>query len=388
MKRTFSRTDESLFGRWWWTVDRWMIAAIIAILALGAILALAASPAVAERIGLDTFYFVQRQFIVLPFVLIVMFAVSLLNRSGVRQLAVICFGLAVLLIIYTLVDGTKIKGAIRWLTFASFSIQPSEFVKPSFAIIAAWMFSAWRLKEDFPGYMVAVGLYLTVVALLLMQPDVGMAILVSVVWGAQFFLAGLPMLLVLAIGIVFICGGFVAYFNFEHVQIRIDRFFDPASTEAYQVMRSLEAFRNGGVFGRGPGEGHVKEVLPDAHADFIFAVAGEEFGLMMTLLIVGLFLFVVLRGFGRAFKETDLFVQLAVAGLLVQFGLQAIINMASTLNLMPTKGMTLPFVSYGGSSMMALAIGLGMVLALTRERPGQENAWRDLGGKDMGGRLI
>ena len=388
MKRTFSRTDESLFGRWWWTVDRWMIAAIIAILALGAILALAASPAVAERIGLDTFYFVQRQFIVLPFVLIVMFAVSLLNRSGVRQLAVICFGLAVLFMIYTLVDGTEKKGAIRWLTFASFSIQPSEFVKPSFAIIAAWMFSAWRLKEDFPGYMVAVGLYLTVVALLLMQPDVGMAILVSVVWGTQFFLAGLPMLLVLVIGIVFICGGFVAYFNFEHVQIRIDRFFDPASTEAYQVMRSLEAFRNGGVFGRGPGEGHVKEVLPDAHADFIFAVAGEEFGLMMTLLIVGLFLFVVLRGFGRAFKETDLFVQLAVAGLLVQFGLQAIINMASTLNLMPTKGMTLPFVSYGGSSMMALAIGLGMVLALTRERPGQENAWRDLGGKDMGGRLI
>jgi len=312
----------------------------------------------------------------------------LLNRSGVRQLAVICFGLAVLFMIYTLVDGTEKKGAIRWLTFASFSIQPSEFVKPSFAIIAAWMFSAWRLKEDFPGYMVAVGLYLTVVALLLMQPDVGMAILVSVVWGTQFFLAGLPMLLVLVIGIVFICGGFVAYFNFEHVQIRIDRFFDPASTEAYQVMRSLEAFRNGGVFGRGPGEGHVKEVLPDAHADFIFAVAGEEFGLMMTLLIVGLFLFVVLRGFGRAFKETDLFVQLAVAGLLVQFGLQAIINMASTLNLMPTKGMTLPFVSYGGSSMMALAIGLGMVLALTRERPGQENAWRDLGGKDMGGRLI
>ncbi len=388
MNTTFSRTDESLFGRWWWTIDRWMIAAIIAILAMGAILALAASPAVAERIGLDTFYFAQRQFIVLPFVLIVMFAVSLLNRSGVRQFAVICFGLAVLLMIYTLMDGTEIKGATRWVTFAGFSIQPSEFVKPSFAIIAAWMFSAWRLKEDFPGYMVAVGLYLTVVALLLMQPDVGMAILVSVVWGVQFFLAGLPMLLVLAIGIIFISGGFAAYFNFEHVQSRIDRFFDPASTEAYQVMRSLEAFRNGGVFGRGPGEGHVKEVLPDAHADFIFAVAGEEFGLVMTLLIVGLFLFVVLRGFARAFKETDLFVQLAVAGLLVQFGLQAIINMASTLNLMPTKGMTLPFISYGGSSMLALAIGLGMVLALTRERPGQENAWRDLGGRDMGGRLI
>jgi cell division protein FtsW len=388
MTTTFSRTDESLFGRWWWTVDRWMIAAIISIAACGAILALAASPAVAERIGLDTFFFACRQFMVLPVALIVMFAVSLLNRSGVRQLAVICFGCSVLLMIYTLLNGTEIKGATRWVTLGGLSIQPSEFVKPSFTIIAAWMFAAWRLKEDFPGYMVAVGLYLAVVALLLMQPDVGMAILVSVVWGVQFFLAGLPMFLVLAIGVIFISGGFAAYFNFTHVQSRIDRFFDPAGSEAYQVARSLEAFRNGGVFGRGPGEGHVKEVLPDAHADFIFAVAGEEFGLIMTLLIVGLFLFVVLRGFARAFKETDLFVQLAVAGLLVQFGLQAIINMASTLNLMPTKGMTLPLISYGGSSMLALAIGLGMVLALTRERPGQENAWRDLGGKDMGGRLI
>ena len=388
MNTTYSRTDESLFGRWWWTVDHWMIAAIIAISACGAILALAASPAVAERIGLDTFFFARRQFIVLPIALIVMFAVSLLNRRGVRQLAVICFGLSILLIIHTFLNGTEIKGATRWVTVWGLSIQPSEFVKPSFAIIAAWMFAAWRLKEDFPGYMVAVGLYLAVVALLLMQPDVGMAILVSVVWGVQFFLAGLPMFLVLAIGVIFISGGFAAYFNFEHVQNRIDRFFDPAGSEAYQVARSLEAFRNGGVFGRGPGEGHVKEVLPDAHADFIFAVAGEEFGLVMTLLIVGLFLFVVLRGFARAFKETDLFVQLAIAGLLVQFGLQAIINMASTLNLMPTKGMTLPFISYGGSSMLALAIGLGMVLALTRERPGQENAWRDLGGKDMGGRLI
>jgi cell division protein FtsW len=388
MNTTFSRSDESLFGRWWWTVDRWMIAAIITIAASGAILTLAASPAVAERLGLDTFFFARRQFIVLPFAMIAMFAVSLLNRRGVRQLAVICFGLSVVLMFYTLLIGTDIKGATRWITLGGFSIQPSEFVKPSFAIISAWMFAAWRLKEDFPGYMVAVGLYLTVVALLLMQPDVGMAILVSVVWGVQFFLAGLPMFLVLAIGLIFIGGGFAAYFNFTHVQTRIDRFFDPASSEAYQVSRSLEAFRIGGVFGRGPGEGHVKAVLPDAHADFIFAVAGEEFGLVMTLFLVGLFLFVVLRGFARAFKETDLFVQLAVAGLLVQFGLQAIINMSSTLNLMPTKGMTLPFISYGGSSMFALAIGLGMVLALTRERPGQENAWRDLGGKDMGGRLI
>lgn len=372
MTSTFSRTDMSLLGRWWWTVDRWIVAAVIAIAATGAILALAASPSVAERIGLDTFYFARRQFIVLPAAIMLMFVVSLLNREGVRRLALGVFAFSVLLMIYALFGGTEIKGATRWITVAGYSLQPSEFVKPSFAVVAAWMFAAWRLKEDFPGYMVAVGLYLAVVALLLMQPDVGMAILVSVVWGVQFFLAGLPMVLVLAIGLVFIIGGFAAYFNFDHVQSRIDRFLDPASSEAYQVARSLEAFSNGGIFGRGPGEGRVKAVLPDAHADFIFAVAGEEFGLMMTLLIVGLFLFVVLKGFIRAFKETDLFVQLAVAGLLVQFGLQAVINMASTLNLMPTKGMTLPFISYGGSSMTALALGMGMVLALTRDRPGQD----------------
>ncbi|MAV88570.1 MAG: cell division protein FtsW [Rhodospirillaceae bacterium] len=377
MTNTFSRTDGSLFGRWWWTIDRWMIAIIFSISACGAILALAASPPVAERLNLDTFFFVRRQFIILPLSLMIMFMVSFLNREGIKQLAIVLFIFSFLLMIYTLINGEEIKGAIRWVKFGGLSIQPSEFIKPSFVVIAAWLLSAWRIKDDSPGYLLSIGIYLSVVALLLMQPDVGMAILVSVVWGVQFFLAGLPMFLVLAVGTIFIIGGFCAYFNFSHVQIRIDRFFDPAGTEAYQVARSLEAFRNGGIFGRGPGEGRVKEVLPDAHADFIFAVAGEEFGLIMTLLILGLFFFLILRGFIRAFKETDLFVQLAVAGLLVQVGLQAIINMASTLNLMPTKGMTLPLISYGGSSILALAIGLGSVLALTRERPGQNDLIED-----------
>ena len=187
------------------------------------------------------------------------------------------------------------------------------------------------------------------------------------------------MVLVMGIGVLFIVGGFVAYFKFDHVQVRIDRFFDPAGTDAYQVERSLEAFQNGGIFGRGPGEGRIKEALPDAHADFIFAVAGEEFGMFASLMIVALFGIIVLRGFTHAFKESDLFVQLAVVGLLAQFGLQAIINMASTLNLMPTKGMTLPFISFGGSSSLAVAVGMGMVLALTRERPKRRisglNSW-------------
>ena len=388
MKNTFSRTDESVFGRWWWTIDRWMIAAIISIIACGAILALAASPAVAHHKNLDTFFFARRHFMIIPISILIMFVVSLLNRRGVKRLATIIFGVSIILMISTLLTGEEIKGAVRWIKLGGFSIQPSEIVKPSFVVISAWMFANWRLKEDFPGYLVSVGLYLVVVALLLMQPDVGMSILVSVVWGIQFFLAGLPMLLVLVIGLIFISGGFLAYFSFSHVKSRIDRFFDPAGSEAYQVARSLEAFRNGGVFGRGPGEGQVKAVLPDAHADFIFAVAGEEFGLIMTLFVVGLFLFIVLRGFVKAFKETDLFVQLAIVGLLVQFALQALINMASTLNLMPTKGMTLPLMSYGGSSMVASVVGIGMVLALTRERPGQRDILSDLGGKDMGGQLV
>ncbi len=366
---TYSRTDVSIFGRWWWTVDRWTLAALAVITGIGIILIMAASPPVAERIGLDGFYFVRRQFVFLPIVLVLLVGVSLLNPTGVRRLAVTGFIISLALTAATLVVGAEIKGATRWINIGGFSLQPSEFVKPCFAVVAAWMFSRWRVAGDIPGHLVAIGLYVLVVGLLLSQPDVGMTILVSVVWGVQFFLAGLPMLLVAGIGLLFAAGGVGAYFTFDHVRGRIDRFLDPAGGEAYQVARSLEAVINGGLFGRGPGEGEVKAVLPDAHADFIFAVAAEEFGLVTSLLIVFLFAFVVLRGFSRVFKDSDLFVQLAVAGLLVQFGLQALINMASTINLMPTKGMTLPFISYGGSSMAALALGMGMVLALTRDRP-------------------
>jgi len=227
-----------------------------------------------------------------------------------------------------------------------------------------------RQDEHFPGDAITAGFFILVASCLLLQPDVGMSILVAAVWGAQLLLAGLPLTLVAVVALLFLSGAVAAYFTFTHVRIRVDSFLDPSAGDNYQVMRSLDAFRNGGLFGRGPGEGRIKEILPDAHADFIFAVTGEEFGLIVCLLLVGLFAFVVLRGFSRVFRDNDLFVLLVVAGLLVQFGLQAIINMASSLQLMPPKGMTLPFISYGGSSTLALAWGLGMVLALTRERPG------------------
>jgi cell division protein FtsW len=304
-----------------------------------------------------------------------MLALSRLNEQGIRRISVGIFAFSIALMILTLFSGIEIKGATRWVSVVGVTLQPSEFMKPAFAILSAWMFTAWRLHGNLPAFLAAFGIFGLAVALLLAQPDVGMCILTCMMWAVQFFLAGLPMLLVIVIGALFVLGGVGAYFKFEHVHQRIDRFLDPAGSEAYQVARSLEAIRNGGIYGVGPGEGSVKAVLPDAHADFIFAVAGEEFGLFMTLLIVALFAFIVARGFGRVFKNPSLFSQLAVAGLLVQFGLQAIINMASTLNLMPTKGMTLPFVSYGGSSMIALALGMGMMLALTRDHPtpAQEN---------------
>ncbi len=372
---SLGRTDTSVIGRWWWTVDRWTMAAVALLVAIGALLILAASPAVAERIGTDRFHFVRRQFIFLPPALLVMFAVSLLSPKNVRRLSVLGFLCAIGLMVITLMFGAEIKGATRWITVAGITIQPSEFVKPTFAVVAAWMFSEQRLGENFPGNTISLGLYLVVATLLLLQPDVGMTLVVSAVWFVEFFLAGLPLVWVL-MGMVVGLGGLVAaYFTFSHVASRVDRFLDPAAGDSYQVATALQAFHAGGLFGRGPGEGRVKLVLPDAHTDFIMAVAGEEFGLILCLLVVGLFAFIVLRGFARMLAEENLFVLLATSGLLVQFGLQALINLASTLHLMPTKGMTLPFISYGGSSMLALALGMGMVLALTRKRYGQEG-WR------------
>ena len=366
----FDRTDQSILGRWWWTVDRWMLAALAVLVGYGTILIMAASPAVAARIGLDSYHFVEHHVVMLIPALMLMIAISLLSPRGVRRAALIVFGIAVVLTAATMVVGVEIKGARRWIHFPGMSIQPSEFLKPAFAVVAAWLFSLQRTSPGFPGNAVSIVAYLVVVALLLKQPDLGMAFVVSVVWFCQFFLAGLNIAFVIILGALGCAGLVGAYYLFPHVHSRIDRFLDPAAGDQYQVTRSLEAFSNGGLLGTGPGQGTVKMQLPDAHADFIFAVSGEELGLIWTLLLVALFAFIVLRGFSRLLKDSNLFVLLAAAGLLVQFGMQAFINMASSLHMMPTKGMTLPFVSYGGSSLIALGFGMGMVLALTRRHFG------------------
>jgi cell division protein FtsW len=366
----FTRADTSILGQWWWTVDRWSLAAIAALMAFGALLAAASSPAVAERIGLDEFYFIKRHFMLLPVAIATILAVSAMTPTQVRRMAIIAFLGCLALLAATLLFGTEIKGARRWLSIAGFSLQATEFVKPMFAVVAAWLFSEAAHDPRFPGRLICTGLFAAVIALVIAQPDLGQAVVITSVWMAQFFLAGLPMWLVAGLVVLGVSGLIGSYFTLSHVASRIDRFIDPKSGDTYQIERSIEAFSSGGLFGRGPGEGQVKQVLPDAHADFVFAVAGEELGLFVALFIVTLFAFIVLRGMTRAMSNQNLFILLAVAGLLVQFGVQALINMGSSLQLIPTKGMTLPFISYGGSSLLGVALGLGMTLALTRRRLG------------------
>lgn len=364
----FARIDQSPVARWWWTVDRWSLAALGVLMAFGIVLSLAASPAVAERIGYDALHFVRRHAAVLPIAAAVMFAVSLQTPRTIRRIAVIGFALALLMLAATFVVGVEIKGARRWINFPGLAVQPSEFIKPTFAVVAAWLFAERKLHPRFPGNLISIALFLLIMGMLIKQPDIGMAVVVAVVWLAQFYMAGLRIYWIALFGLAGLGGLAGAYFSFLHVKLRVDQFLNPALGDSYQVNRSLEAFANGGLWGRGPGEGTVKDVLPDAHADFVFAVAGEEFGLVVCLAVIALFAFIVLRGLSRLSQEGSLFVLLAATGLLIQFGLQAVINMASSLQLIPTKGMTLPFLSYGGSSMLATALGMGMVLALTRRR--------------------
>ncbi|MFZ5790719.1 MAG: putative lipid II flippase FtsW [Pseudomonadota bacterium] len=367
---TFARTDRSILGRWWWTVDRWTLAAVGLLIAIGMMMSVAASPAVATRIRLDSFTLAKHQFALLPVAIAILVGVSLLSPRWIRRLSALGFLVFLTLTVLTLFVGQEIKGATRWLDLPGFSLQPSEFVKPCFAVVAAWMFSAQHGPERIPGNLVSIALYLIVVGMLMSQPDLGMTVVVSATWFAQFFLAGLPLMwvgILMLAGILALLG---AYFAFPHVTERVDSFLDPAAGDSYQVDRALDAFRNGGLFGQGPGEGTVKMTLPDAHADFVFAVVGEELGTIVCLFIVALFAFVLARGIARLLQEHNLFILLAAAGLLVTFGLQAMINMASTLHLIPTKGMTLPFISYGGSSLLACALSVGMLLALTRRRVG------------------
>ncbi|HCU06530.1 MAG TPA: putative lipid II flippase FtsW [Holosporales bacterium] len=371
MKPAFiSRKDNSLVGRWWWTVDKWSLVSLFVLIGIGLVMSFAASPPVAHRLKLDTFFFVKRHIIMIFPTLALIFSISLLTPLQIRRLSVVGYIAGVILIILTILHGVEIKGSRRWISIAGNSIQPSEFIKPFFAVVSAWMICEKVKNPNFPGLIISFSLLSILVSILMMQPDLGMTVVVVATWVTQLFLSGIPMLWVGAtfgIGTLFLL---LAYFFFPHVTKRIDQFLYPAAGDAkhelYQITQSLEAFKSGGFFGRGPGEGIVKKHVPDAHADFVFSVTGEEFGLIICLIIVGLFCFIVVRSLIRLMEKSNLFTVLAACGLIFQFGFQTFVNMGSTLNLIPTKGMTMPFISYGGSSMLALGIGIGMILSLTR----------------------
>jgi len=405
---SLSRSDTSVLGRWWWTVDRWTLLAVATLIGFGYVMMLAASPAVAERLHQSRDVFLLKQVVFLALAGLVVVAVSLLSPKGVRRLALLGCLAALALTAATLVMGVEIKGARRWISIPGMTVQPSEFLKPCFAVVAAWLLSEGHSETEwfarvgstaspsgtarfqrnevvcatpqpsvqrFPGMALAGAVFAIIALLLKSQPDMGMLAVVAAVFFVQLFIGGLNLTLVGVAAGGLVAAGVGAYTFFPHVRSRITRFMDPTSGDSYQVNTALEAFGNGGLLGRGAGEGRVKDVLPDAHADFVFAVVGEEFGMVICLVLLCLFGFIVLRGLLRLLAEQDLFIVLASCGLVTSFGLQAFVNMGSALHLIPTKGMTLPFVSYGGSSVLAVALGIGMLLALTRRRARAETVW-------------
>jgi cell division protein FtsW len=367
-----SRAERSLVADWWWTVDRWLLAAIGALIVLGLVLVMAGSPAVADRLHLPTFQFVNKQVEFLVPTVIVMFGLSFLPPRYVRRTALLGYIGAMVLIFAALAFGHEVKGARRWI----FGMQPSEFLKPCFVVLAAWAISEGAKQRNLPGNMLALLLLPATVVPLILQPDFGQTMLISLVWGLMFIMAGLHWFWIAGLGGFAATAVVVAYKFVPHVRARILHFIDPGQAggvaDTFQVDRATESFTSGGWLGKGPGEGTIKQVLPDSHTDFIFAVTGEEFGLLFCMGIVALFAFIVLRGLLKAANNEDPFCRFATAGLVLLFGIQASINMAVNLHLMPAKGMTLPFISYGGSSLLSLGMGMGFLIAVTRKRPRSE----------------
>lgn len=361
-----SRAHRSPLSDWWWTVDRPMLSLVIVLLLTGCVLSFAASPPVAERLGLDSLHFVLRHAFYAPLALALMIGLSFLTPRQVRRAALGLLVICLILMVVVLFIGEEIKGSRRWLFIGGMSIQPSEFMKPAFIVITAWLFAEGTRRPDVPGKMLAAALLLITAGLLVAEPDLGQTILFAAVWGALFFLAGVNMMMFVALGGVAVGGMISAYYAFPHVAARINRFLDPEAGDNFQIMTAMQSFERGGWSGTGPGEGIMKRVLPDSHTDFVFAVVGEEFGILLCLLIVAMFVALVMRGFSQALRRNDGFERMAVAGLATQIGIQAFINIGVNLHLLPAKGMTLPFISYGGSALLSAAVTMGFMLALSR----------------------
>jgi cell division protein FtsW len=335
---------------------------------------------VALRLDLEPFYFVKRHGLLLVAAFMLLVFASLLSPKQMFVLSLALLAAMFVLLVLTPFIGTSVKGARRWIDLGGFSLQPSEFVKPAFVMVSAWLFARAKTNAGWRWLGMAAALFVAVLALLVMQPDYGQSVLLTLIWGGLFFIAGMPWLWLAGLALILAAGLGTAYLLVSHVGKRIDRFLDPSSGDNYQVGHALRSFIEGGWLGRGPGEGKVKFVLPDAHADFVFAVISEEFGILTCLLLLLVFAFVLLRGFKHAMADTDVFRKLALAGLMLAFGLQTCINLGVNLGLLPAKGMTLPFISYGGSSLLAVALAMGLALGLARRHRGQARFERTLTG--------
>lgn len=363
-----SRAEKTALGEWWWTIDRLLLVALLVLIGGGVVMSFAAGPGAALREGLPPFHFVERHLLFLGPALVVLIGTSFLSPRQVRRVCIVLLVLMLFALVATLFIGAESKGARRWLHFAGFSVQPSEFLKPAFVVVAGWLMSESMRRSDIPGNLVTLGLLAAIVGLLVRQPDFGQTMLIVSVWGVMFFIASMPWLWVMLLGAAGAGGIVAAYRMLPHVHDRIDRFLTRAG-DTFQVDMARESIMRGGWFGVGPGEGVVKRSIPDSHTDFVFSVMGEEFGIALCVVTVTLFGFVVLRGLWHALRQHDPFCRLSIAGLVTLFGVQSAINMSVNLQLIPAKGMTLPFVSYGGSSMIAVAFGTGLMLALSRRRP-------------------
>ena len=364
------QSGDPVLPRWWRTIDKWTMSCILILFAIGLLLGLASSPPLAAKNGLEPFHYVIRQAIFGGMAMIVLFAVSMMSPTLVRRLAVLGFLGAFVALAFLPVFGTDFgKGATRWYSLGFASVQPAEFLKPGFVVMTAWLLAASQQLGGPPGKIYSFVLTVMIVLMLAMQPDFGQAALILFAWGVMYFVAGAPMTLLIILAGVVVLGGTFAYANSEHFARRIDGFLSPDLDPTTQLGYATNAIREGGFFGVGVGEGQVKWSLPDAHTDFIIAVAAEEYGLICVLVIIALYTVIVVRSLLRLMKERDVFIRLAGTGLVCIFGVQAMINMGVAVRLLPAKGMTLPFVSYGGSSLIAGGIAVGMLLAFTRSRP-------------------
>ncbi|MGY6410896.1 MAG: putative lipid II flippase FtsW [Alkalilacustris sp.] len=364
------RVGEAILPRWWRTVDRWTLSCVLMLFAVGLLLCFAASPPLAARNGLPPFFYVERQALFGAIGLVAMLVTSMMSPATIRRLGVLAFfGGLISLAVLPFIGTDFGKGAVRWVSLGFASVQPSEFVKPVLVIFVAWLMAAARTPQAPPGTLISLVFTIAVVGLLAIQPDFGQAALILFTWMVMYFVAGAPVVLMLSLGGAALAAGAVAYNSSSHFARRIDGFLAPELDPRTQLYFAANAIKEGGFWGVGVGEGQVKRSLPDAHTDFIIAVAAEEYGLVLVLFILALFATITIRALGRLMRERDTFIRLAGTGLVCMFAVQALINIGVSVRLLPAKGMTLPFVSYGGSSLLATGVAMGMLLAFTRTRP-------------------